>query len=61
MRRSGMVSRMRCVASASGGFTRSNSSVAMGPGPTAFTVMPSAASSSARVRVSPCSADLLAA
>src|SRR5690606_23147219 len=61
MRRTGMLARMRSVCGAPGGLTRSNSSVAMGPGPIAFTVMPSPPISSAQVRVMPSRPALVAA
>src|SRR5690606_2799944 len=61
MRCTGMLARIFSVCGAPGGLTRSNSSVAMGPGPIALTVMPSAAVSSAQVRVMPSRPALVAA
>ena len=57
----GMVERIRRSSSPPTGRVWRNSSVSIGPGATALTVMPSGASSSAQVRVTPTSALFAAA
>ena len=53
MRPTAMLLRMRSVCGAPSGLLWRNSSVAMGPGPMALTVIPSRPSSMASVRVMP--------
>jgi hypothetical protein len=60
-RLTGMPSMIALVRGDSGGFAELNSGVAIGPGPTALTVMPCGASSSAQVRVMPMSPAFAAA